>query len=439
VKIIADLHIHSRFARAVSSQMTIPTISLWAKKKGIDLVATGDWTHPMWFRELKAYLVEAGEGVYRLKSKVKGQEPKLSGPEPLFLLSTEISSIYSQGGKVRRIHTLVFAPSLEVVEKVNQELINRGANLFSDGRPIIGLSARTLAEIILNIDKRCLIIPAHAWTPWFSLYGSMSGFDSIEECFKDLAPYIHAIETGLSSDPAMNWRIDELVNRQIVSFSDAHSPQKLGREATIFEVPELNYESIRKAIVAGRRDKAGGRILSTIEFYPEEGKYHYTGHRNCRVVYSPKEARKKGITCPVCGKKLTVGVMSRVEALASFDIETESEHDSFGVRRVKDKKNSRPPYVMLVPLLEVLAEAFSVGAGTKTAADAYDRLIASIGSEFRVLLESPLEDIQKIAGPKVAGDIVIEPGYDGVFGKVKIWKEEEPPAIEERPDQTTLF
>ena len=439
MKIIADLHIHSRFARAVSPQMTIPVISSWAKKKGIDLVATGDWTHPIWFRELKANLVEAGEGLYKLKDK--------SQDSPKFLLSTEISSIYSQGEKVRRIHLLIFAPSFEVVEKINQELVSRGANLLSDGRPIVGLSARAVAGIALNADKRCLIIPAHVWTPWFSLYGSKSGFDSIEECFEDLAPYIYAIETGLSSDPAMNWKISELTNRQIVSFSDAHSPQKLGREATVFEVSDLNYENIRKAIVGNAHDEADERILSTIEFYPEEGKYHYTGHRNCRVIYSPKEARKKGTVCPVCGKKLTVGVMSRVETLASFDIETESERDEFGVRKVKDKEDRHPPYVMLVPLLEVLSEALSVGVGTKTVGDAYDRLIASIGSEFKVLLESSLEDIQKVAGLKVAegikkvrsGDIVIEPGYDGVFGKVKIWKEEEPPGIEEQPDQATLF
>lgn len=439
MRIIADLHIHSRFARAVSSQMTIPVISSWVKKKGIDLVATGDWTHPIWFRELKANLIEAGEGLYKLKDK--------SQDSPKFLLSTEISSIYSQGGEVRRIHTLIFAPNFEVVEKINQELVNRGANLLSDGRPIVGLSARALARIALNIDKRCLIIPAHAWTPWFSLYGSKSGFDSIEECFEDLAPHIYAIETGLSSDPAANWKIEELLNRAIVSFSDAHSPQKMGREATVFELSELNYENIRKAIAGKAQNEASERILSTIEFYPEEGKYHYTGHRNCRVVYSPKEARKKGTVCPVCGKKLTVGVMSRVETLASFDVETESKRDEFGVRHIRDKEDKHPPYVMLVPLLEVLSEALSAGVGTKTVGDAYDRLIISLGSEFKVLLESSLEDIQKVAGLKVAegikkvrsGDIVIEPGYDGVFGKVKIWKEEEIPGIEEQPDQTTLF
>jgi uncharacterized protein (TIGR00375 family) len=439
MQVVADLQLHSRFSRAVSSQMVVPTIADWAKKKGIDLVATGDWTHPVWFRELKANLIEAGEGVYKAKDEFSDG--------PLFLLSTEVSSIYSQGGQGRRIHTLIFAPNFEVVEKINKELVRRGANLLSDGRPIVGLSAKAVAEIALSVDERCLIIPAHCWTPWFSLYGSKSGFDSIEECFGDLAPHIYAIETGLSSDPAMNWKIEELNNRRIVSFSDAHSPQKLGREATVFEIrgqrSKLNYEAIRQAITGlTSNDQPLAKIAYTIEFYPEEGRYHYTGHRNCKVIYAPKETRKKGTVCPVCGKSLTVGVMSRVESLASFDVETESKTDEFGVRWIKDKKGKRPPYVMLVPLLEVL----SSGVGTKTVTDVYEQLIASVGPEFKVLLKASLEDIQKVAGSKVAGgikrvrvgDIVIEPGYDGVFGKVKIWKEEE---VEEKSsaDQATLF
>src|SRR3990170_2470089 len=373
MQVIADLQIHSRFARAVSSQMRVPVIAEWAKKKGINLVATGDWTHPMWFRELKAGLVEAGEGVYKVNSNFKSQNPKLEeGREPLFLLSTEVSSIYSQGGKARRIHTLIFAPDYEVVEKINRELALRGANLMSDGRPIIGMSAKQVAEIALGVDERCLIIPAHAWTPWFSLYGAMSGFDSIEECFGDLSSSIYAIETGLSSDPAANWRIGELSNRNIVSFSDAHSPQKLGREATVFEIssqrPEVSYELIRQAItgLTPNSQPPMARIAYTIEFYPEEGKYHYTGHRSCGVIYSPNEARKKGVVCPVCGKRLTVGVMSRVESLASFNVEVETEKDEFSLRWIKDKKGKHPPYVMLVPLLEILSEATSSGVGTRT-------------------------------------------------------------------------
>ncbi|MBI2066096.1 DNA helicase UvrD [Candidatus Woesebacteria bacterium] len=433
MKVLADLQLHSRFSRAVSQQMVVPVISSWAAKKGIGLIATGDWTHPLWFRELAANLEGAGEGVYKAKGAPEGS--------PLFLLSTEVSSIYSQGGKVRKIHTLIFAPNFEVAGKINKELSLRGANLLSDGRPIVGLSAKAVAEIALSLDKRCLVIPAHAWTPWFSLYGSMSGFDSIAECFQELSAEIYAIETGLSSDAAMNWRIADLDNRRIVSFSDAHSPPKLGREATVFEVSEVSFPAIRRAITGEGPDK----IAYTIEFYPEEGKYHYTGHRNCNVVYSPNETRKLGTTCPVCGRPLTVGVMSRVEALAKGDVETKSETDKFGVRWIKDKEEKRPPYVMLVPLLEILAEALGSGVGTKTVLGAYEKLTSSLGSEFKILLESSLADIERVAGAKVAegiekvraGDISIEPGYDGVFGKVKIWKEEG--GAEDEIEQKTLF
>lgn len=435
MKIIADLHVHSRFARAVSPQMTLPVISSWAKKKGIDIVATGDWTHPVWFRELKSGLVEAGEGVYR--------EKNASADDPLFLLSTEISSIYSQGGKTRRIHTLIFAPNLKVVEEINKELIDRGANLLSDGRPITGLSARDVAEIALTADERCLVIPAHAWTPWFALYGSKTGFDSIDECFGDLSKYIYAIETGLSSDPAMNWKIEELTNRAIVSFSDAHSPWKIGREVTVFELEKANFESLRKAIVGSKKNK----IISTIEFYPEEGKYHYTGHRKCKIIYSPKEAKKKGTVCPVCGKSLTVGVMSRVERLASLDIETESRIDKYGTRWIEDKEGERPPYVMIVPLLEILSGALLVGVTSQKVLVAYEQLIHSLGSEFEILLKTKLSDIERIGGSRVAkgvakvrsGDIVIKPGYDGVFGEVNIWKEGEDDQSEAKADQEVLF
>jgi uncharacterized protein (TIGR00375 family) len=435
MQIIADLQIHSRFARAVSSQMTIPVISEWAKKKGIDVVATGDWTHPIWFRELKASLVEASEGLYRHKSA--------EVESPLFLLSTEISSIYSKGGKTRRVHTLIFAPNFDVIGKINEKLVARGANLMSDGRPIVGLSARDVAEIALETDERCLIVPAHAWTPWFSLYGSQSGFDSIEECFEDLSDKIYAIETGLSSDPAMNWRIAELEKRQIVSFSDAHSPQKLGREATVFDLDKLNYESIRRAIVGGFEEK----IAYTLEFYPEEGKYHYTGHRRCGVVHSPKETVKLGKVCPVCGRLLTVGVMSRVEDLASGDVELESSIDKFGVRWIKHRHGERPPYAMLVPLVEIASEVTGTGTGTKTTMALYDLLVDSLGSEFSILLKSHLDEIRKVAGEKMAkaiekvrkGDISIKPGYDGVFGEVKIWRDEEGTKEEEPIDQEMLF
>ncbi len=433
MRVLADLHLHSRFSRAVSQQMVVPVISSWASKKGIGLIATGDWTHPLWFRELEANLEEAGEGVYKAKGAPEGS--------PLFLLSTEISSIYSQGGKVRKIHTLIFAPNFEGAGKINKELSLRGANLLSDGRPIVGLTAKAVAEIALGVDPKCLVIPAHAWTPHFSLFGSVSGFDSIAECFQELSPEIYAIETGLSSDSAMNWRIEDLRERRIVSFSDAHSPPKLGREATVFEVSEVSFPAIRRAITGEGPDK----IAYTIEFYPEEGKYHYTGHRNCNVVYSPNQTRKLGTVCPVCGRPLTVGVMSRVEALAKGDIETKSEKDEFGVRWIRDKEGKRTPYVMMVPLLEILSEALNAGVGTQTVLSVYEQLISSLSSEFKILLESPLPDIERVAGAKVAegigkvraGDISIEPGYDGVFGKVKIWKEEG--GAENEIEQETLF
>lgn len=402
MEIIADLHLHSKYSRAVSQQMVIPEIAKWARKKGIDLVGTADWTHPLWLRELKGNLVEAGEGVFASRTDPQG---------PKFILSTEISSIYSQGGKGRRIHNLILAPSFAVVEKINTALRNRGANLMSDGRPIIGLSARDLAELVLEVDKDCLIVPCHVWTPWFSLYGSQSGFDSIQECFGEFAANIYAIETGLSSNPAMNWRVEELDSKSIISFSDAHSPSKLGREATVFELPDgkqPSYFAVKKSIIEQR-------ITKTIEFYPEEGKYHYTGHRNCGVKQSPEETKKLGATCPVCGKKLTVGVMHRVEELAS--------------RPADYQPPNRPPYKMLVPLMEILAESLGTAVSSQNVLNEYNKLSNTFESEFVVLLNTPIEEIVKISGEKVAegikkvrdGNIVVEPGYDGVFGIVKIW------------------
>ena len=435
MEVIADLQIHSRFSRAVSPQMTVPVISEWAAKKGIGLVATGDWTHPIWLRELQGSLKEAGDGIYKAKDSPEDA--------PRFLLSTEISSIYTQGGKGRRIHTLVFARNFDIVEKINKELTLRGANLLSDGRPIVGLTAKNVAEIALGVSSDCLVIPAHAWTPYYALYGSISGFDSIEECFEELSGSIYAVETGLSSDPAMNWRVAELSNRRIVSFSDAHSPAKMGREATVFEMPEVSYEGVRKAVMGEK----GAEIAYTIEFYPEEGKYHYTGHRNCKIVYSPNETRKMGTICPVCGRQLTVGVMSRVESLATQDVETKSRSDEFGVRWIRDKDEKRPPYVMMVPLTEILAEALESGVGSQKVLAMYEQLTSSLGGEFKVLLGTPLVDIERVAGEKVAegislvrkGDIVIEPGYDGVFGKVGIWKEDKGESVDDSSDQGMLF
>ncbi|MCJ7792551.1 MAG: endonuclease Q family protein [Candidatus Marinimicrobia bacterium] len=415
MELIADLHLHSKYSRAVSRQMTISEMAKWAKKKGIDLVGTSDWTHPLWLRELRNDLLEVGEGVYAPKEGPKG---------PRFLLVTEIASIYSQGGKGHRIHNLVLAPNFEMVEAINKQLQGHGVKLLSDGRPMTGLSSLELCELVFSVSKECLVIPAHAWTPWYSLYGSRSGFDSIKECFGQFTDQIWAIETGLSSDPAMNWRIEELDKRSIVSFSDAHSPQKLGREATVLamEKDRYTYQDVAHAIKEGK-------IASTIEFYPEEGKYHYTGHRNCQVKQSPEETKKLGTTCPVCGKPLTIGVMHRVEELAT--------------RPADYQPKNRPPYKMLVPLMEILSESLGAGTSSQTVINEYNRLTERLGSELVVLLKTDPLEIAKIAGEKIAqgikkvrdGEIVVDPGYDGVFGTVKIWGEKE---VEEKK-QMSLF
>jgi len=458
MEIIADLHLHSKYSRAVSQQMVVSQIAFWAEKKGINLLGTGDWTHPLWLRELKESLEEAGEGIYKLKSKIQNPKSKNS---IRFILATEVASIYTQGGKVRRIHNLVLAPSFAVVEKINEKLRHFGVNLFADGRPISGLSCPQLCELIFSVDKDCLVIPAHAWTPWFSLYGANSGFDSIEECFGKYTDYIYAVETGLSSDPAMNWRIKELDNRAIVSFSDAHSLQKLGREATVLKIQnpkskiqnynlkfKINYSDIIGAIKQDSNSPL--KIAYTIEFYPEEGKYHYTGHRNCGVRQSPEETKKLGTICPVCGKRLTVGVMHRVEKLSNLEIKKlrekmTEEKDRLGVNWIAYE--NRPPYVMLVPLMEILAEALETGISSQNVLNEYNKLTEIFGSEFGVLLKTPLEEIAKISGQRVAegiekvrrGEIVVEPGYDGVFGKVKIWPESKDIAKVEEKGQMSLF
>lgn len=439
MRIIADLQLHSRFSRAVSQQMTIPNIAMWAKRKGIRLVATGDWTHPLWFREIERDLEEMGNGLLRLRT----QNAELNDPKnPLFLLATEVSCIYSQGGKVRRVHTLVWVPSIDSARKIGQEMTRRGCNLLSDGRPIIGLTSIQVAELVLSIEREALIIPAHAWTPWFSVYGSLGGFDSLEEAFGPFAKNIYAVETGLSSNPAMNWRIKELDTRSIVSFSDAHSGPKLGREATVFDLPELNYESVYQAI----RQKGPSKIAYTLEFYPEEGKYHYSGHRSCNIRLSPEETAKKGTTCPVCGKPLTQGVMQRVSELAG-----RSEEDLRLTKRdnmtMSQTFPNRPPFVMLVPLQEILSEAIGSPVTSPKVQMPYGRLVDALGGEFSVLLTAAASDIAKIAGERVAagiakvrqGDIVIDPGYDGVFGVVKIWKEGEKGLVDSGKEQLSFL
>jgi len=432
MEFVADLHLHSKHSRAVSRDMNLPTMALWAHKKGLDILSTGDWTHPIWIREIKQSLEEAGNGLYTLKSQISNSKSQTK--QVRFLLSVEISSIYSQGGKVRRIHNLIFSPKLETCEKINASLVKRGCNLNADGRPIIGLSSENLSELVFSIDENAMIIPCHAWTPWFSLYGSNSGFDSIDECFGKFADKITAIETGLSSDPYMNWQIKELQNRSILSFSDAHSPAKMGREATVFVSKngnsKITYQDIRLAIMQEKQAKF--KIGYTIEFYPEEGKYHFTGHRNCNYVQTPDQTRKNGTICPVCKRPLTVGVMHRVEDLAKDGFDKEVyKTNSNGVKWITDPAKIHPPFVKLVPLNEIIAESLHSTVSSQKVKDLFDKLCENLGSELNILLKVPISEITKQAGEKVAqgvekvrkGDIEIIAGFDGQYGIVKIWKD----------------
>jgi len=468
---VADLHLHSKYSRAVSRDMVLPIMAEWGKKKGIDILSTGDWTHPLWFREIKSQLEEKAEGLYKLK--VQSSKFKVEN-EILFLLSTEIASIYKQGDKLRRIHNLIFAPNFETAEKVSKEFVRKGCNLHSDGRPMTGISSKNLLEIIMAIDERCFLIPCHVWTPHFGIYGSASGFDSLEEAFGDLNKYIYAIETGLSSDPEMNWQMKELENRSILSFSDAHSPAKMGREATVFELEEPSYENIRRAIMriqktqntqkASKSDKSenqkvrqsglsdsltsrhsefsessDNRIVYTIEFYPEEGKYHFSGHRNCGVVRGPEEIGKDGNICPVCKRQLTEGVLYRVSQLGDKSL-AENQGNKMNSNNIKwhiDKARKHPPYVKLVPLLEILAEGLESTVGSQKVKTLFDSLCEEFGSEINILLKTPIGLIQKSAGIKISegiekvrkGTIVIDPGFDGEYGKVRIWDHEEELAV----------
>jgi len=424
--------------------MTIPEIARWSRVKGIGLVATGDWTHPLWLKEIQHFLKEDGTGILTLKEQ-KNTQPG----NPSFLLSTELSCIYSQSGKTRRVHVLVWVPTIAGAVKINQELTRRGCNILSDGRPILGLTLIDLSELILTVEPKALIIPAHIWTPWFSVYGKMGGFESLSEAFGPYAKHIAAVETGLSSSPEMNWRIKELDNLAIVSFSDAHSGAKLGREATIFEMPDVTFENIALAL-SGNSTPHSPHIASTIEFYPEEGKYHYTGHRACNIRLTPEEVTSKGTTCPVCGKPLTQGVMQRVEELASRtsgEIKVASD-EIHSVRTLKSEAlKKRPPFVMSVPLMEIIAEAIGSPTTSNKTKVHYDRLTSTLAGEFSILLKSELTDIASNSTPEIAdgvrkvrkGDIVVDPGYDGVFGVVKIWKSEKEKALVDTSKEQLSF
>jgi uncharacterized protein (TIGR00375 family) len=398
---IADLHIHSRYSRATSKEMIIPKIAEYAKLKGISMVGTGDFTHPEWLKELKRNLKDTGNGIYEYNG-VK------------FILNVEVNNIYTKKGKLRRLHILIFAPDFDTVDKINKYL-GRYGKLASDGRPILSLDVYEMFKALLNISPDIFIIPAHIWTPWFSLFGANSGFDSLEECFGDLKDKFFAVETGLSSDPSMNWLWSCLDNYTLVSNSDAHSPSRLGREVNVFK-EDLNYYQLRDVL----KNKDKKKFLYTIEFYPQEGKYHFDGHRKCGVRLSPKEARFNNNLCPVCSRNLTIGVLHRIEALSDRD-EGYVPDDAI-------------PYKRLIPLEEVIAEAKGCGRDTVGVKNEYRRLCNIFGNEFEILLNTPIDELKNNTEDKIAiaidrvrrGDVVINPGFDGEFGKVKIFEEEKP-------------
>ncbi len=413
MKFIADLHLHSKYSRATSQEMEVKTLALWGKRKGVKLLGTGDFTHPAYLRDLISKLNPLGNGLFSLKDEPEGTH---------FLLTAEVSNMYSQGGRSRRVHTLIFAPSFQVVARINARLEKYG-KIASDGRPIFGFSAKDLLKMVLDISPECMIVPAHAWTPWFSILGARSGFDSILECYQEDAKHIRAIETGLSSDPEMNWRLSVLDEIALISNSDAHSPGKIGREANIFDC-ELSYRAVTQAI----RKKDPRKFLSTIEFFPQEGKYHHAGHRNCGVLLSCREARECNGLCPVCGKRLTPGVMNRVEELAD--------------RPEGAVPKKAIPYLHAVPLDEIIADAFGVGASASSVKKEYLRLVEKGESEFNILLELSAEDLGSFTPPAILegimrvreGRLKITPGHDGVFGKIEIFSLAEREKITGRED-----
>jgi uncharacterized protein (TIGR00375 family) len=431
MRFTADLHIHSKFSRATSRDMVLDTLAHWAKVKGLRLVATGDFTHPEWLFLMKEKLKPSGNGFFEFKNGVLlPEDPYLrsvpfSPKDVSFILSTELSFIYSKGGKVRKIHVMLLAPDFESVERINARLSAVG-NLRSDGRPILGLDVRLFCRMVAETCPRCVVIPSHIWTPWFSLFGANSGFDTIEECFEEMTPMIFALETGLSSDPPMNWRLSALDRFALVSNSDAHSPSKIGREANVFDT-EFSYRGLMDAL----RTRDPGKFLHTVEFFPEEGKYHYDGHRKCGVVLSPRESLKGNDLCPKCGKPLTIGVLHRVEELAD--------------RESGEGVPGRVPFRNLIPLNEIVAEALGKTPESQGVWDVYFKLVREHGDEFSVLTDVPVADLARTASERVAqgvdrmrqGLVRIEPGHDGEYGIIRLFSGD--PAGEPSAAQLTLF
>lgn len=407
---ILDLHTHSRYSRACSKDLVLPTIAKTCEMRGIDIVATGDFTHPKWFESIENELVEDTEGMYKLK---EGSSPTR------FLIGTEVASIKKHKDKTRRVHLLLFAPTIEVAKKFNTYLDSRGFNLKADGRPILGLTSKEILQIMLDIDERMVMIPAHAWTPWFGIFGSKGGYNTLEEAYDELTPHINAIETGLSSDPLMNWRLSMLDNITLISNSDAHSPQKLGREANVFQFESekhITYGEIMRVIREGDKKK----FISTIEFYPEEGKYHYDGHSICNFSCTPEETKKHKGICPVCKKPLVIGVMNRVDELADRNEE-------------EARKVGRIGYKSIVPLPEIIGDVLKVGVASKAVQKQYVQLLSTLGTEFHILMEASIKDIQEASNKDIAGgiervrtgNIYIRPGYDGIFGVVKVFQDDQ--------------
>lgn len=421
MRVIADLQIHSKFSRACSQDLVPENIGTWADRKGIGVIGTGDFTHPGWLQLLKDALVEDHPGLYKLKARPLSAR---------FMLTAEVSSIYKQGEKVRRVHNMIFAPNFAAVDRLVSGLQARGANLKVDGRPIMGIHCDELVRIVKDADPNCEVIPAHAWTPHFGLFGSLSGFDSVGEAFGDQVQHIWAIETGLSSDPKMNWQVSALDGFTLTSNSDAHSLRKIGREANVFECDpaKLSYGEIIR-IMKGRDPK---EFLYTLEFFPEEGKYHLDGHADCKFSCEPKETERLGGVCPVCGKKLLVGVLSRVGDLA------DREFGFVPARAV--------PYRSVIPLEEVIAETLGVGVLGKKVAALYGQATGK-RPEFELLLDAPEGELLGLLPRAVVtgilrvreGKVHVEGGYDGVFGKIQIYTEQERRELLKESTQASLF
>lgn len=407
---VADFHLHSKYSRATSSALDADELAKWAKIKGVGLMGTGDCTHPLWLQELKDQLQPTTHGLFTYQGVS-------------FMLTTEVNTLFYKHGRAKNVHQVLMLPSFESCDRINEELAHFG-DLAADGRPLLQMEAWRLADVVLGLEPRALIVPAHAWTPHFAIFGSNSGFDSVEDCFEHRTKDIHVLETGLSSDPAMNWRLSRLDRYTLISNSDAHSARRIGREANVFDCA-LDYDVIATALKTKDRSK----FLRTLEFFPEEGKYHYDGHRKCHVRLSPAEAKAQGLKCPKCGRQVTVGVLHRVDTLAD--------------RPEGFEPANAIPFKPMIPLDEIIADALEVGRETVGVEREYMNLTHKLGTELDILFKLPEETLRQQAPAKIADGIIrvrnrqvhIEPGYDGEYGHVSVFMGEEPSGEK----QMTLF